>query len=199
MRHGSTALNNPSQPRLRAWEDVPLNDQGRADIQLTANKLKIYSPKIVYSSDLTRDSESALLIAEILGNIPYETDFNLRTSDMGTLTGKTEAETLDRLRAWYEHPSERAPSGESLNNFARRLWRFWEPKTELAREVSAFRPSVFLSHGRILAYLDSYYNRRPYEDGRMPFPAGYAVLRSNPSGIDTFEIIGEWEPILQDV
>lgn len=199
VRHGKTGMNDPARPRLRAWEEVPLTDEGRADIQLTSNKLKIYSPKIIYSSDLTRDSEAAFLMASVLGNIPYETDFNLRTSDMGLLTGKLESEVIDRIRAWYDNPSQPAPSGESLNTFAKRLWRFWEPKTELAREVAAFRPSVFLTHGRIPAYMDSYYNRRPYSEGRTPMPAGYAVLRSNPSGIDTFELIGEWEPILADV
>lgn len=199
VRHGSTGLNDPRNPKLRAWEDVPITDEGRAQIQLTANKLKIYSPKIVYSSDLSRDSESAFLMAEILGNIPYETDFNLRTSDMGTLSGKPEQEILSVVRHWYQDPSWRAPSGESLNNFARRLWQFWEPKTELAREVPAFRPSIFLTHGRIPAYMDSYYNRKPYDEGMMPFPGGYAVLRSNPSGMDTFEIVTEREPILADV
>lgn len=185
---------------MRAWEEVPLTDEGRRDIQLTANKLKIYSPKLVYSSDLERDTESALLIAEILGHIPYETDFALRTADMGSLTGQPEAQTEERVLRWYRSPGERAPGGgESRGNFERRIWKFMEPKIELAREVAAFRPTVFVTHGRIQAYLDSYYNMRLPEDGLMTMPAGFAVVRSNGNGLDSFEHIGETEPILHDV
>jgi broad specificity phosphatase PhoE len=193
-------MNDPERPRLRAWQDTPLIDEGRADIQLTANKLKIYAPKIVYSSDLGRDTESAMLIAEILGNIPYETNFALRTADMGQLTGMAEKDILSRIRRWYENGGEPAPGGgEARFGFERRVWQFLEPKIELARMVAAFRPSVFVTHGRIEAYLDSYYNMKAPEDGLMPLPGGYGVLRSNPSGLDSFELIGETEPILTDV
>lgn len=199
VRHGRTKLNDPRNPRLRAWEEVPLTDEGRRDIQLTANKLKIYSPKLVYSSDLERDTESAMLIAEILGHVPYETDFALRTADMGSLTGQPEADIEDRVVRWYRNPGEPAPNGESRQTFERRIWKFMEPKIELAREVAAFRPTVFVTHGRIQAYLDSYYNMRTPEDGWMTMPAGFAVIRSNQSGLDSFELLGETEPILHDV
>lgn len=183
---------------MRAWEDVPLTDEGRRDIQLTANKLKIYSPKMVYSSDLGRDAESAMLIAEILGNIPYETNFALRTADMGALTGMAEKDVEDRMLRWYQNPYEQAPSGESRGNFERRVWAFLEPKIELARGVAAFRPTVFVTHGRIQAYLDSYYNMKLPEEASMTMPGGFGVIRSNQSGLDSFELIGETEPILVD-
>lgn len=197
-RHGKTGLNDPKAPRLRAWEEVPLTDEGRADIQLLANKLRIYSPKMVYSSDLARDSESALIVAEMLGNIPYETDFALRTADMGALSGKKESDVLARVKRWYDNPMEPAPSGETRANFERRFWRFLEPKLELARDVAAFRPTVFLTHGRNLAHLDAYYNGAEPSEARMPLPGGFGVIRSNPEGIDSYEIIGESEPVLQD-
>jgi broad specificity phosphatase PhoE len=199
MRHGNTALNDPANPKLRAWEDVPLTDEGRLAVQLTANKLKIYSPKMVYSSDLGRDTESAMLVAEILGNIPYETDFALRTADLGTLSGLSEDQARERVLRWYQNPGEPAPSGESRSNFERRVWKFMEPKIELSREVAAFRPTVFVTHGRIQSYLDSYYNMKPAEEAEMAFPAGFAAIRSNLSGLDSFEIIGEKEPICADV
>jgi len=199
VRHGHTGLNDPAHPRLRAWENAPLEDEGRAQIQLTANKLKIYSPKIVYSSDLARDSQSGMMIAEILGNIPYEMDFGLRTADMGTLTGMKEEDVMDRVRRWYERPSEPAPSGDSFNGWARRYWGFMEPKLELARDVAAFRPSVFVTHGRNLAYLDSIYRGVPQDEAVMPYPGGYGTIRSNPEGIDDWKIYGETEPILADI
>jgi glucosyl-3-phosphoglycerate phosphatase len=199
VRHGKTSLNTAKRPRLRAWEDPPLTDEGRADIQMTANKLKIYRPKMVYSSDFHRDYESAVLVAEILGNIPYETDFSLRTANVGTLSGMLEEDVVARELRWYQNPSEPAPSGESFNQFGRRLWGFLEPKIELAREVAAFRPTVFLTHGRAIAYLDSYYRGIPPEDAIMPKPAGVAVLRSNVNGMDSLEFLGETEAVQKDV
>ena len=199
VRHGETELNDPNRTRLRAWENPSLTDQGRASIALTANKMKIYSPKLVYSSDLVRDSQSAMLIAEMLGNIPFEIDFALRTADMGTLSGMLEKEVRPRVLRWYQNPGEPAPGGESRNQFEKRVWNFMEPKIELARGVAAFRPTVFVTHGRICAYLDSYYGMKPPESALMPITGGFCVLRSNFDGIDTFEILGETEPIQSDV
>ena len=34
------------------------------------------------------------------------------------------------------------------------MWKFLEPKIELARGVAAFRPTIFLTHGRVIAFLD---------------------------------------------
>lgn len=199
VRHGKTKLNNPSAPRLRAWEDPPLSDEGRADIQLAANKIKFYRPKMIYSSDFARDSEGAFIIAEMMGNIPYETAFELRTADMGTLSGMREDEARARVLQWYRNPSEPAPSGESFNNFARRFWTFYDRKLELSRCVAAFRPTVFLTHGRDIAYLDSYYRGLPPEDATMPKPGNMAIVRESPGGMDSMEFIGETEPVQDDV
>lgn len=199
VRHGKTGLNTAKRPRLRAWEDPPLTDEGRIDIQMAANKLKFYRPKMIYSSDFQRDSESAFIIAEMMGNIPYETDFALRTANVGTLSGMLEEDAQSRVLRWYQNPNEPAPSGESFNQFARRLWRFYESKLELAREVPAFRPTIFLTHGRNIAYLDSYYRSLPPENALMPLPGGIAVVRESADGMDAMEFLGETEPVQSDV
>jgi broad specificity phosphatase PhoE len=195
VRHGRTAYNDPKRPKLRAWDNVPLKEEGQEDIQLTANKLKIYNPKLVYSSDLARDSQSAILIAEILGNIPFEIDYALRTADMGTLAGMLDEDAAPRVLRWYQNPGEPAPSGETRYEFEKRIWKFMEPKLDLARSVAAFRPVIFVTHGRVLAMLDSFYNMKLPEDGSMPFPGGFGVIRCNMDGVDTFELIGESEPV----
>jgi len=169
------------------------------DIQMAANKLKIYKPKMIYSSDFLRDTESAVIIADMLGKIPYETAFALRTANVGTLSGQREEDVAHRILRWYQNPSEPAPSGESYNQFTRRFWKFFEPKLELAREVAAFRPTIFLTHGRILAHLDSYYRQIPPEEALMPMPGGIGVVRSNLDGMDSMEFLGETEPVQSDV
>src|SRR5215467_5125260 len=115
VRHGRTSLNK--RRVLRAWEDVVLEPEGEADAYMAANKLKIYKPKMVYSSDLKRDTQTAFIIAEINNNIPYETDYALRTADLGQLSGMKEDATRERLMQWYQNPWEPAPSGETFNAF----------------------------------------------------------------------------------
>ena len=109
-------MNSATRPILRAWEDPPLTDEGRADIQMAANKLKIYKPKIIYSSDFQRDTESAMLMAEILGNIPYETDFALRTADVGTLSGKPCDSDVSNANDRISSPSSRRPCGPATTS-----------------------------------------------------------------------------------
>ncbi len=197
VRHGRTGLN--ARKRLRAWEDPPLESEGELDAYMAANKIKIYRPKIVYSSDFRRDTGTAFIIAEVNGNIPYETDFALRTADVGTLSGMKEDDARARVLRWYQNPWEPAPSGESRNDFEKRFWKFYEPKLELAREVEAFRPTVFVTHGRDIAYLDSYYRGIPGEDALMPMPGGIAVVRGTLDGMDSLEFLGETEPVQQNV
>jgi broad specificity phosphatase PhoE len=183
---------------LRAWEDVPLNPDGEKDAFIAANRLKFYKPKMVYSSDLQRDFRTAIIIAEVNGNLPYETDFALRTADVGSLSGMKEDQVRARILRWYQTGNEPAPSGETFNQFALRFWRFYEPKLELARGVAAFRPSVFVTHGRNIAYLDSVYRRIPPEDALMPMPGGIAVVRSNQDGMENLEFISDTEPVQED-
>ena len=195
VRHGRTSLN--ASGRVRGWEDVPLNSDGEGDAYMAGNKLKIYRPKIVYSSDLDRDTKTACIIAELCGDIPYETDFALRTADIGTLTGQREDATRERLLRWYQQPWEPAPSGESFNQFTRRYWKFYENKLDLARHVDSFRPIVMVSHGRNIAYADSSYRGVPPEQGRMPFPGGIAVVRTN-GDMDELEFLTDSEPVIDD-
>lgn len=198
VRHGRTQANE-GNPKLRAWEDFPLDAHGKLDAQMAGQKLKFYKPKFIYSSDLARDTETAMIIAEICGNIPYETDFALRTADMGTLSGMPEEAARARVLRWYQNPGEPAPSGESRHNFEIRFWTFFERKLELARQVAAFRPMVFVTHGRDIAFLDSYYSGAPAEKARMPLPGGSAVVRSNLDGVDSLEFLGETEPVQKDI
>lgn len=199
IRHGRTKANEGSNPKLRGWEDFPLDDAGKLDAQMAGQKVKFYQPKMIYSSDLTRDTETAMIVAAICGNIPYETEFAFRTANVGTLSGMPEKDTRDRILRWYQNPSEPAPSGESFNNFAKRLWKAYEPKLELAREAPSFRPTIFVTHGRDVAYLDSYYRGVAPEDALMPLPGGIAVVRSNQDGVDTMEFLGETEAVQSDV
>ena len=196
MRHGRTVANEKGI--TRAWEDVPLDENGRLDAQVAGNKLKIYRPKMVYSSDLSRDTQTAEIIALLCGNIPLEVDYGLRTANIGTLSGMKTAAIRDRTIYWYTHTQEEAPSGVAFADWGKQFMAAMEPKIELARELEQFRPTVVVSHGKNLAYLDHYYNGVAPEAARMAMPGGFGVIYGNPNGIDTFEFMGPTEPVIED-
>ena len=198
VRHGHTDLNSRA-PKLRAWVDVPLNEEGEIDAQMAANKLAKYNPQMLYHSDLMRDTQTANIISQMLGNIPFEPDFRFRTADMGELSGQPENEVRERVLRWYQNPFEKAPGGESYTNFLNRFMEGIEEKLEIARSCEAFCPTVVVAHGRNLAALHSVYAMIPPEQADMALPGGIAVIRSNPDGLDSFEFLDGTEPVQEDV
>jgi len=196
IRHGRTALNK--QGLLRAWADVPLDRTGELDAQMAANALRPYDPKILYSSDLVRDMQTVNIISTAFDNLTTEVDYGLRTADMGEWTEQPEEDVAPGVTDWYRFPWTMAPSGESYDSFAARLYQFVDKKLELARDVPQMCPVGMCSHGRIFAALDSRYNKRLPIDGRMALPGGVGVIKQMPDGMLRFDFLGKTEDVVSD-
>ena len=198
VRHGRTELNNPQAPRLRAWENPPLDRRGQLDAEMAAQMLKPYKPQMVYSSELMRDTETANRIADALGNLPFDVDFALRTADMGELAGKLDAEAAPLVEKWYRNPWWPAPGGESNNDFLRRFYPAFDAKFNLAKESEAYRPSIIVTHGRNIAALHARSEMIPQIQARMPFPGGIASVYLDERGDMKLEFLTETEPVFRD-
>lgn len=199
VRHGRTDLNDPKHPKLRAWENPSLNRIGQFDAEMAARKLNSYKPVIVYSSDLARDTETAHIIAEELGNIPTEVDYDLRTANMGQWSGMDDDEEMKKaVLQWYKMPWIAAPGGESYNDFSERFQRALQPKLDLARSSDKWRPIIIVAHGRNLANLDEQYNQKLSWDAVMPHPGGIVEIWKDFSG-EGINQLGETEPIARDI
>lgn len=94
MRPGETDWNQ--QGRWQGWVTVPLNAQGRRQVQRLANFVRNIGMSALYSSDLKRAKETAALLAERLGFEPVF-DERLRERHIGEWQGMTMAE----MQAWY--------------------------------------------------------------------------------------------------
>lgn len=88
-RHGETDWN--SERRWQGHADQPLNEVGREQARELAGTLAGRSIDVVYSSDLVRAHETALIVAERLG-LPVEGDAGLREVDVGDWSGRLVAE-----------------------------------------------------------------------------------------------------------
>src|SRR5262245_53202123 len=95
IRHGETDWNLSG--RWQGHADVPLNALGRAQAQRLAERLRREDTRLdsIYSSDLLRAWETALIIGDALGVAPRPLPA-LREIDVGAWSGLTRAEVLMR-------------------------------------------------------------------------------------------------------
>lgn len=125
IRHGETDFNLSKQYCGRS--DAPLNQKGRKQIEETAKALKSYSIEKIYSSNLSRALETAIIIAAG-SNTPIEELKDLAEIDFGAFEGLTYEQIMEKYpdvyRAWIDNPeTTHPPQGESLDELAKRAQR----------------------------------------------------------------------------
>lgn len=122
VRHGETAWN--AEGRVQGQLDIPLNDLGHAQARAVANALAGERFAAIYSSDLSRVTQTAAPTAQALG-LPVALDAALRERHYGMF------ETLTYVEVKEKHPEAYARfrdkdldydfrTGESLRNFNQR-------------------------------------------------------------------------------
>ena len=199
VRHGATALNNSAKPSVRGWRDDPLETSSFADVRKTARAIRQYSPQWVTSSDFMRDAQTKMILVDELGIADTEVEYDSRTWDVGTFSGKPEAEVNDAIQELYKRPWDTPPGSlESFNEFSARWQQFLDRKMQKAG-IEGMRPGIIVTHGRNLALTDSYFNFKMPEDGLMPYPAGYGILSVANDRSLQYAYPGETECVCVDV
>ncbi len=123
MRPGETEWN-----KIGRWQghvEVPLNEQGRVQVQRLAQFVRPLGFKAIYSSDLRRAKDTADIIAAACGLQPRY-DPRLRERHMGEWQGLT----LSEIQSWYPDSYARMqadpngfqiPGGESRKQVTERV------------------------------------------------------------------------------
>jgi len=120
VRHGHTELNQPGRnERLRAWKNIPLDEQGLREAALIAERLAEEPVDFICTSDLERARQTAQVVSAAT-DAPVIATEALRPWNLGTLAGRKVSECLDILNQLQEFPERKAPSGESLEEFFHR-------------------------------------------------------------------------------
>ncbi len=150
IRHGVTDWN--IERRWQGVVDVPLNDEGRRQAQLLADHLKAHSIDAIYSSDLARAWDTAVVIGQGVG-VPPQADQRLRETNAGVFQGLTGDEVNRR------YPRELAqfnsnymdfviPNGESQRQVQTRAYAaFQEIVARGGKEIA------LVSHGGTIRML----------------------------------------------
>jgi broad specificity phosphatase PhoE len=121
-RHGETDSNR--ERRWQGFADVPLNERGREQAAALADELEDVPLAAIYSSDLRRAYETALVVAERKG-LSITPLPELREVDVGSWTGLTQDEVKERFPDGYREMRARSGRG----------WERGETYTELAGRV----------------------------------------------------------------
>ena len=146
-RHGETEWNRAG--RWQGKTDIPLSDVGRAQARALGALLAGRGIVDVRASDLQRASETAQIVAGVLGVATLTVDARLRERGFGCFEGFTREECAERHpAAWASYLADRRstpPGGEPQPEVAARIV---EAMTDVAR---APRPSgaatLVISHG----------------------------------------------------
>ena len=120
VRHGSTAMNDPGDERIRAWIDVPLDEKGIEEAKAVGRRLKGLIDVII-ASDLIRTRQTAKEISKETGAPIIAFTKAARPWDVGDFAGKPVPEVLPLLyKAAKDTPGEKLPGGESFDSFRKR-------------------------------------------------------------------------------
>lgn len=92
-RHGQTEYNLTA--RMQGQVDIPLNEHGLAHAARAAAALLDFGPTAIVSSDLSRASSTAGILAELSG-LEVRLDARLRERSFGLFEGLTRPEMVER-------------------------------------------------------------------------------------------------------
>ncbi|MEW2513869.1 histidine phosphatase family protein [Streptomyces sp. NPDC046870] len=151
LRHGQTDRN--AQDRFQAQSDIPLNDEGTRQAQRAARSLPPTGWAAVYSSPLSRATQTAAYAAGRL-DVPHHRVEGLRERHLGTLDGLHRAEFArrhpDTMRRLLTDPGYAPPGGESGHTA---LARFRTALHEVVTAEYTAALVLVVAHGGVLNLL----------------------------------------------
>ena len=122
VRHGETDWNREN--RFQGHADVPLNEDGRAQVVELTKELADERFAGAYTSPLRRAAESAEILGSHLGLFVQPSDA-LGEVDVGSWSGLTVREVEERFpegfRRWIDWKVEGWDDGEQYEDFRRRV------------------------------------------------------------------------------
>lgn len=144
IRHGTTDWN--LEGRLQGQNNIPLNEAGRRQAHLLAERLSAEQWDVIVSSDLLRASETADIIADKTGIRPVRLEARLRERTHGRLDGTTLEERIATWGEGWKQLEHGVESNEVL--FARGSACLEELESEYAG-----KSILVVAHGAFIAVL----------------------------------------------
>jgi len=147
MRHAPTGLNKETAgpERIRGWGPAGLGPEGQQVAKDAAASLQVHKPSVVFTSDLPRAKQTAEIMAKQLGGVPVIPARELRTWNVGNLTGQLVSKAKPMLDELQNHKlTDKAPGGESYMDFYRR----WGKVVQQLQHAAEGEDVLVVVHGR---------------------------------------------------
>jgi broad specificity phosphatase PhoE len=145
-RHGETEWN-----RVGRWQgatDIPLSAVGREQARQLAERLRDRGIAEIHTSNLVRASETARIVASVLGVPSVNVDERLRERGFGCFEGLTREECAVRHpEAWQLYLADRRSTPPSAEPQADVIARMDAAMTAVAQSISDGQPALVISHG----------------------------------------------------
>ncbi|MBF4694032.1 alpha-ribazole phosphatase [Fusibacter ferrireducens] len=182
IRHGETYANENSQ--FAGFWDVELNEKGKIQAEVVAEKLKDTVFDKIFVSDLQRAQNTCAAIARNRDVTPIVTE-NLREMNFGNWEGlkfeDIKARDPELLKQWFEdYKHFKVPGGESTAEMYERVTRFFK---SVLSDYNTEEPVnlLFVAHGGVIQALLSYVCHGALE--------GYWQFRVENCGINRIEYV----------
>lgn len=149
VRHGLTEWNR--EGRWQGFTDIPITDEGKAEIKKAAGTIKDIKIDVAYTSNLTRTKQTYQQICDALSlSCPVLHEAALNERDYGIYTGKNKwevekdlgQEEFEKLRRNFDYP---VPTGETLKNVYERVVPFY--KTQILNDLKSGKNVMLISSG----------------------------------------------------
>jgi broad specificity phosphatase PhoE len=184
VRHGESAGN---RDRIFATSphDLPLTELGYAQAQHAGLRIaQLFRPALVVSSEYLRASETARIIAGVLG-VPLKVELDLHEREVGAHRGRSydsflEAADYDPAQPWAWKPD----GGESYEEVQERVAPVLD---RLARQHTA-DDVVVVSHGGVMATLWAYADGN-WNGAHVPPNCGIVLIEHGPGGYSKPRVI----------
>jgi probable phosphoglycerate mutase len=142
-RHGETDDN--ARGVVQGWVDTPLNDRGREQARMLADRVADLGIAAIWTSQLARALETAQIVGDAIGVEP-RVDDRFAESRRGTWEGRAlaeiEATEPGTWAAWKRGGAQfRFPGGESLDEHQQRVM------AALEEVRGGPLPALVVSHG----------------------------------------------------
>ncbi|MFA9288314.1 MAG: 2,3-bisphosphoglycerate-dependent phosphoglycerate mutase [Weeksellaceae bacterium] len=153
IRHGRSEWNDLGL--WTGWNDIPLNDTGRAEARRAATEMRDIQIDKAYVSDLSRAQETLEIIKKELNltNIPTVVSPAIKERSYGDLAGKNKWKVKeefgdDQFLKWRRSWDYPIPNGETLKNVYERVVPYFEK--EILPELKAGKNILVSAHGNSL-------------------------------------------------
>lgn len=186
VRHGETALNEPGKERIRAFLNVPLNENGKQQAIQLALRLKDHNISRIYHSSLGRARETAKPISSVTGAPTIEDPRALPWRCGGAIEGQPVKDVLPAIKYYADHDTELPPKGgEAFRAFSDRFISMLKDRLHEARNMTS--DTAIVAHSRCLQLArawnaagrpsDNSYNKNVMNDYSKELPpSSYMII-----------------------